>query len=190
MDLSKSERRPRLAGYCLTRKKFLSPDEQRHLTDAIDRNLKNPGRHAQALMLAVALNTGGRAQEILNLRKLDFDPHARTLFLTGLKGSSDREIPLPQWLGNQLIGFSKGLMPQDRFFPICYNRLRQIWVFWRPAQKPFHCLRHTFAINVYTRTMDVRLLQLALGHKNIINTMIYVDFVYAQSELKKRLLGG
>ena len=39
------------------------------------------------------------------------------------------------------------------------------------------------------RRRDVgRLVQVALGHRNITNTMIYADYVYSQQELKKLIL--
>jgi integrase len=73
-------------------------------------------------------------------------------------------------------------------FPITYNRLRQIWDLYRPVQKKFHSLRHTFAIQLYKKTKDIRLVQVALGHRNVMNTMIYADYVYSQTELRKLIL--
>jgi integrase/recombinase XerC len=54
--------------------------------------------------------------------------------------------------------------------------------------KKFHSLRHTFAIELYQKTKDLRLVQVALGHRNITNTMIYADYVYSQQELRKLIL--
>jgi integrase/recombinase XerC len=67
-------------------------------------------------------------------------------------------------------------------------RLYQIWQFYRPVPKKFHALRHTFAIELYQKTKDLRLVQVALGHRNITNTMIYADYIYSQQELKKLIL--
>jgi site-specific recombinase XerD len=36
-----------------------------------------------------------------------------------------------------------------------------------------HSLRHTFAMNLYRKTGDLRLVQTALGHKRITTTEIY-----------------
>lgn len=141
-------------------------------------------------MLFVALHTGARAQEILNLTRADLDELQNSLYITGLKGSSDREIPLPKFLGRTLANHIKPLAPGERLFPLTYNRLRQIWVIYRPSEKKFHSLRHTFAIRTYLRTKDVRLLQIALGHRSILNTMIYVDFAYSQSALKALIEPG
>ena len=76
----------------------------------------------------------------------------------------------------------------DLLFPISYSRLIQIWEHYRPTHKKFHSLRHTFAIRLYKKTKDLRLVQVALGHRNITNTMIYADYVYSQQELRKLIL--
>jgi len=73
-------------------------------------------------------------------------------------------------------------------FPISYHRLYQIWHQYRPVAKKFHSLRHTFAIRLYRKTKDLRLVQVALGHRNITNTMIYADYIYSQQELRKLIL--
>ena len=133
----------------------------------------------------LSLHTGGRATELLRLSEKDLDHHSHSVFITGIKGSNDREIPLPHWLFKEVeqIRFVDGML-----FPISYNRLRQIWQFYRPVQKKFHSLRHTFAIQLYKKSKDLRLVQVALGHRNITNTMIYADYVYTQDELRKLIV--
>jgi len=79
-------------------------------------------------------------------------------------------------------------LTDQKIFPITYNRYRQIWEMYRPTHKKLHSLRHTFAIELYKKTKDIRLVQFALGHRNITNTMIYADYVYSQQELRKLIL--
>ncbi|CAM5999402.1 unnamed protein product [Sphagnum balticum] len=38
------------------------------------------------------------------------------------------------------------------------------------------------------KTKDLRLVQVALGHRNITNTMVYADYIYSQQELRKLIL--
>ena len=109
----------------------------------------------------------------------------KTILLKGLKGSNDREIPIPDWLFNEV---QKLAPTSGRLFPVSYSRLRQIWEFYRPVPKKFHSLRHTFAIGLYKKTRDLRLVQVALGHRNITNTMVYADYVYSQQELRRLIL--
>tara|TARA_B100001248_G_C27399060_1_gene468342 strand:- start:346 stop:879 length:534 start_codon:yes stop_codon:yes gene_type:complete len=171
--------------YALNKNKYLLPPEKDRLEfileQFLDRNLRD------CLLLALALKTGARASELLLLEKDFINSYDKSLFIPGIKGSNDRELPLNtrifealQRHANQQEGFT--------LFPISYNRLRQIWQFYRPVHKKFHSLRHTFAIDLYKKTKDIRLVQFALGHRNITNTMIYADYAYSQTELRKLIL--
>lgn len=171
--------------YALNKNKYLLPEEFLHLEKLIKENLENDSRNC--LVLAIALNTGARAQEVLNLKKSSLNPYEETVFIEGLKGSNDREIPIKSTLFKKLHLYSEGVVG-DFLFPISYNRLRQIWDLYRPTPKTFHSLRHTFAIQLYKKTKDIRLVQVALGHRNVMNTMIYADYVYSQTELRKLIL--
>lgn len=170
--------------YGLNKNKYLLEPEvdrlQYLLESHKDKDLRN------CALLWLALHCGARAQEILNLRKTDLNTFEQTVFISGIKGSNDREIPLPPWLFRMLQTLSNGA--EDLIFPITYNRFRQIWELYRPVPKKLHALRHTFAIRLYKKTKDLRLVQVALGHRNITNTMIYADYVYSQQELRKLIL--
>lgn len=178
--------------YSLNKNKYLAPPELDHLTYLLRNHLENDPKGC--ILLLLALHTGARAKELLNLTPSDIDDHHETVYIRGLKGSNDREIPLPDWLFSHLkkyiavkdaqVGFKK----TERIFPFTYNRLLQIWHLYRPVPKKFHALRHTFAIQLYKKTKDIRLLQVALGHRNITNTMIYADYVYSQQELRRLIL--
>lgn len=148
------------------------------------------------LLISLALLTGARAQEILNVKYSDVNIYDQSLLIHGLKNSNDREIPIPAKTFKYLLQYlnidkSTTLSPElmkQRIFPISYIRFHQIWDKYRPCHKKLHSLRHTFAIRLYKKTKDIRLVQFALGHRNIANTMIYADYVYSQEELKKLIL--
>ncbi len=171
--------------YQLNKNKYLLPPEvdrlKKILTDFQDRDPRN------CLMIWVALRTGARAQEVLNIQKSDLNPYDESIFIRGLKGSNDREIPVHAELFKRLYRFAEG-QPGTRVFSITYPRLYQVWELYRPIPKKFHALRHTFAIELYQKTKDLRLVQVALGHRNITNTMVYADYVYSQQELRKLIL--
>lgn len=170
--------------YELTKAKYLLDPEFNQLQEILERFKDTDPRNTT--LLWIALNTGGRAQEVLNICAEDLDPSEKTVFIRGLKDSDDRDIPLPPWLFKRL----QALAPASgRIFPFTYNRFRQIWQMYRPVKKKLHCLRHTFAINLYRKTKDIRLLQVALGHRNWNNTMIYAQYQYRTSELRKGILG-
>lgn len=171
--------------YSLNKTKYLLEPEVDMLEDIFKKFSHSDERNI--LLLELALRTGARAQELLNLRKLDLNTFDETILIRGIKGSSDREIPIPRALFERLQKFVKQA-PGDRVFDLSYNRFREIWTQYRPVEKKLHSLRHTFAIRLFKKTRDLRLLQVALGHRNISNTMIYADYVYSQSELRRMIL--
>ncbi len=171
--------------YSLNKNKYLLEPELEKLNSLLDSYMDTDTRNC--LLLRLALKTGARAQELLNLKKVDINTYEESILIRGIKGSNDREIPLKNDVFRLLKKYSD---QQDTqlLFPISYSRLRQIWEFYRPVPKKLHCLRHTFAIQIYKKTRDIRLVQVALGHRNVMNTMIYADYVYSQQELKRLIL--
>ncbi|MGZ3746939.1 MAG: tyrosine-type recombinase/integrase [Pseudobdellovibrionaceae bacterium] len=171
--------------YSLNKNKYLLPPEVERLKKIISDYQDKDARNC--LLIDLGLRTGGRAQELLNLTLADLNTYDESVFIRGLKNSNDREIPLHSDFFHRLHKFA---MQQDgrHLFGISYNRLYQIWEFYRPVPKKFHSLRHTFAIELYQKSKDLRLVQVALGHRNITNTMIYADYVYSQQELRKLIL--
>jgi site-specific recombinase XerD len=185
---SSESKKIRSKPYSLNKNKYLLDFEYDRLIHILssfeDRDFRN------VLMLRMALSTGARATELLNLKVKDLDQKSKSVFIYGIKGSNDREIPLEQKFFNHILKFitTNDLEAQAKVFNISYPRLVQIWLNYRPVHKSFHALRHTFAIRLYKKTRDIRLLQFALGHRNIANTMIYADYVYSQEELRKLIL--
>lgn len=172
--------------YALNKNKYLLDPEIRLLEATLMRfKIREPRNY---LALHLALKTGARAQELLNIRKSDLNFYDQSIYIQGIKGSDDRELPIETSLFSDLEDYCGSMNLSDPLFNISYHRLRQIWLDYRPIDKKFHCLRHTFAIRLYKKTKDLRLLQIALGHRNITNTMIYADYVYSQTELRKLIL--
>lgn len=171
--------------YSLNKNKYLLPPEVQRLRQLLEDYQDRDPRNC--FLLSLGLRTGGRARELLLLQKQDLNPYDQSVYVRGLKGSNDREIPLEGRFFEALMRFA-AKTEGPRLFPIGYHRLHQIWELYRPIPKKFHSLRHTFAIELYQKTKDLRLVQVALGHRNITNTMIYADYVYSQQELRKLIL--
>ena len=169
----------------LNKNKYLSDYETQHLEKILRASIRLQQR--DCLLLFMALKTGARAQEVLNLKVSDLNPSNQTVFFKGMKNSKDRELPIPPFLFRSLMSYARK-QKRKKIFNISYNRFRQIWEEYRPVYKKLHALRHTFAINLFKKTRDLRLVQMALGHKSITNTMIYADYVYSQDELKRLIL--
>ncbi|MFK8138111.1 MAG: tyrosine-type recombinase/integrase [Bdellovibrionales bacterium] len=181
------------SNYQLNKNKYLIDQEYDYLMKILSQyELTDP---RNCLILQLALFTGARAKEILNIKIKDLNLYDESILIHGIKNSNDREIPIPTKTFKNLLrhlGINKNTNLAEKMdqlvFPISYNRFRQIWQHYRPVHKKLHSLRHTFAIRLYKKTKDIRLVQFALGHRNIANTMIYADYIYSQEELKKLLL--
>lgn len=172
--------------YSLNLTKFLSDDEWNYL-EAICRRQLGGDDKRDALMVLLALRTGARAAELLDVRVKDVFHRESRVLIRGVKGSNDREIALPIYLTRAIGDYVRveRLRDDDRLFPISYHTLRKIWLHYRPARKVFHSLRHTFGLNVYLKTRDLRLVQYTLGHRSIQNTLIYVDYAYSMREMRE-----
>lgn len=167
----------------LSPQKFLSESEDQNLIALLQGD-----ESRDALMLSLLRFCGMRATELLKLRGCDLLHANGSIWVRGLKSSNSRELPVKRDLFERLMREAQGLGPEDLVFGIGYNRLMQIWHFYRPAKKPLHSLRHTLARQAYLRTRDVKLVQQVLGHKCINSTMVYQDFLCDRSQLRKALL--
>lgn len=175
--------------YSLNKTKFLNDKELQYIESRIAGYLNNPRSkdYRDALLISLSLRTGGRAQEILNIRKSDLNSQDSSVFIKGLKNSNDREIPLEESFFQKINAFAQNMKEDEQIFKISYIRFYQIWKNYSPCNKGIHSLRHTFALNLYKKTKDIRLVQCALGHKSINNTMVYASYVYTTNELRKAI---
>ncbi|MCB0393919.1 MAG: tyrosine-type recombinase/integrase, partial [Bdellovibrionales bacterium] len=101
--------------YSLNKNKYLLEPEAEKLEEILEKFFDTNER--DTLILNLALKTGARAQEVLNLKKSDLNPYDKTVFINGIKGSNDREIPLPPRLFDRLHRWSSR-QPGDRVFEI------------------------------------------------------------------------
>lgn len=165
----------------LTRDKFLTQEEASKIKHTFH---MWPNRDTALIYLA--LTTGARRQELLNLRFSDFK--SQVVYICGLKGSRDRICPVPKDLFNFIMSLDVGI-EYKKPFPISAPRVWQVWDYYRPVKKKFHSLRHTFAVMLYKNSKDIRFVQTQLGHRSLTSTMIYLDFTYSEAETKKKISG-
>ncbi len=164
-------------------RKYLTPDEdERFLRDL------SFARPRDFLMLGMLRRYGMRSGELLALRRCDFNEATRQIWVRGSKGSRGRQLTVRPEFFPILLRFCKNLGPEERIFPIKYNRLGEIWRDHRPCKKPLHCLRHTLAIEAYKKSKDIKAVQVILGHRSILSTMVYQDYLFRQSTLDAILL--
>lgn len=130
---------------------------------------------------------GMRASEVglLTLDHVRLD--ASRIFITRLKGSNSGEYPMsPEevsamraWL--KVRGSDPGpLFASQRGAGISRQRLHNLMKGYcdragiRSPKDHFHVLRHSIAVHMADRGMDVAVIQDWLGHKSITSTMVYM----------------
>lgn len=171
--------------------------ENKHLNDPeIDYFLALLKRHKNerdSIMLRIALYTGARGCELLQIRVKDFSKGSVTV--KGAKGSNDRTLPLtsddylfPLEIQNYIK--TNSLKADDRLFPITTRMFRKIFAIWRPnPNKGAHSLRHTVGVKLFNSCENIHIVKTVLGHKSLTSTQVYLDYVESQRHLKKKMKG-
>lgn len=168
----------------LTSDKYLSREEESELLKILSIYREKSAR--DCLMIELALYSGAREGELIKIEKSDLNPKAQSVHIRSpLKGSNQREIPLPAEFFTRLWKFAQDI--DGLLFPISDSRVRQIWMRLRPFDKKFHSLRHTFARKQYARKPDVLIVQRLLGHKSLTSTMVYTERDYEVDEMRKAM---
>ena len=128
-----------------------------------------------------------RCGEALSLEWIDVDIERRTVRVTPEKGSNPRIFKV----SSKLIAMLEALPKRnEKIFGILFSGVTA--TFWvsrkRAAQKlknsrlleiHFHTFRHWKATMLYYETKDVLFVMNFLGHKNIKNTMLYIQLEQA-----------
>ncbi|MCP3720735.1 site-specific integrase [Paraburkholderia sp. CNPSo 3281] len=164
----------------------LSPEEVRRLIAAAG-NLK----HQTAL--SVAYGASLRASEVVALKVSDIDSQRMTLRIEQGKGSKDRYAMLSPVLlerlrvwwrvaraqGKMLDGgwLFPGLDPVDPLSTRQLNRAIHAAAEAAHIDKrvSMHMLRHSFATHLLEQKVDIRVIQVLLGHAKLENTALYVQ---------------
>lgn len=174
--------------------KDLSPEEIEKLLDSVKKGLDYPSRMTSALqardraMVTLLYATGMRVTELVSLRLNDLDLQEMFIRVKG-KGGKERLAPFVRAASDALydyLGEKRELLsPQsDHVFLNERGGGLSRQGFWKCLKK--HCrqaglsdeisphrLRHAFATHLLHSGIDLRSLQLLLGHADLSTTQIY-----------------
>jgi integrase len=154
------------------RLRYLKPEE-------VDALLKACASHIHPIVV-MALNTGMRKSEILNLRWQEVDLGNRKITVANTKNNEKRVIPINQTLYKELSTLQRN--PDSNYVFLGKNGLPvgDIKKGFLGALKRagivdfrFHDLRHTFGSQMIMQGVDIRTVQQIMGHKTIKMTMRY-----------------
>src|SRR6266404_5392734 len=156
----------------------LSPDEVARLLDAA------PGLKYKAA-LSVAYGAGLRASEVISLKVSDIDSARMVIRVEQGKGGKDRNVMLSPSLLDLLRTWWKAAQPQGWLFPgrdpVQPMTTRQLNRACHAAAQiaeinrrvSLHTLRHSFATHLLEQNIDVRVIQVLLGHAKLDTTALY-----------------
>jgi integrase/recombinase XerD len=164
----------------------LSPDE-------VARVLAAAGNLKHQTALAVAYGAGLRASEVVALKVTDIDSERMTLRIEQGKGRKDRYAMLSPVLLERLrvwwrVAHAQGKMLDGGWLfpglnpiePLSVRQLnRAIHAAAQDAQidkrVSMHTLRHSFATHLLEQKVDIRVIQVLLGHKKLETTALYAQ---------------
>ena len=144
-------------------------------------------------VLAVAYGTGLRASEVAGLKVGDIDSERMTLRVERGKGSKDRYAMLSPVLLERLRTWWRFARAQGKMLdggwlfpgmnPIESLSTRQLNRIVRSAAEAaridkrvsMHTLRHSFATHLLEQKVDIRVIQVLLGHKKLETTALYAQ---------------
>ena len=155
------------------RLRFLSKEECQKLVENSDSHLKP--------IVILALNTGMRKAEILNLTRDKVDFRHGFILLDRTKNGERREIPLNETAKQVLLTQIKTLHLQHFFYdPHTEKPYKDVKRSFSTACRRagikdfhFHDLRHTFASHLVMAGQDLTTVKELLGHKTLTMTLRY-----------------
>lgn len=137
-------------------------------------------------LLMTAYATGLRLSEVLHLRVTDIDSPRKVIRVHLGKGHKDREVTLSPKLLELLRAYWKVYHPKSWLFPgrggqgqlsastvqaVCVEARRESGLGKKVSS---HSLRHSFATHMLEAGVDLRTLQLLLGHTSLSTTARYL----------------
>jgi site-specific recombinase XerD len=161
--------------------------------DEVTRLIAAAGNLKHQRALSVAYGAGLRASEVVALKVGDVDSERMTLRVEQGKGRKDRYAMLPPVLLERLrvwwrVARAQGKMLEGGWLfpglnPIESLSTRQLNRAVHAAAKAaqidkrvsMHTLRHSFATHLLEQKVDIRVIQVLLGHKKLETTALYAQ---------------
>jgi site-specific recombinase XerD len=137
--------------------------------------------------LSVAYGAGLRASEVVSLKVGDIDSARMVIRVEQGKGRKDRYVMLSKHLLQLLRAYWKASRPQGWLFPgrdpvnalsarqlryVCHSAAKAAGIDKRVS---LHTLRHSFATHLLEQKVDIRVIQVLLGHKKLETTALYAQ---------------
>ena len=158
---------------------ILSPAE-------VQRLLETPKNLSHRTILTTMYAAGPRVSEVAKLKASDIDSDRGVIWVRGGKGRKDRQTLLPPKLLELLRIYFRWKHPKEWLFPGAHPdqpiSTKAIFIACRNAAQKAgvskaihpHSLRHAFATHLLEAGVDLRTIQLLLGHAKLETTARYL----------------
>jgi len=187
------------SNWIVTPDKFLAPDQVARLRASADlqRRTGEVLSVRNAAVIEVLLGTGLRVSEVCSLKVGELylqDGRADVVVRRG-KGNKSRMVAVSARLAAYLREFlawratcgqrtdpERPLFVSERGGPLTRSAVHRVWKAalahaGLPTRWGVHATRHSYAVEVYRRTRDLRLTQRLLGHSNVATTTVYANLL-------------
>ncbi len=133
------------------------------------------------LIIRTMWRTGMRVSELVAMTPSDIEETNRVINVVIAKGGKQRRVLVDGETVDRLARYSAqhSTAPDRPIFPLTtrhvYRIVSRYGLLIGKKIHP-HTLRHSFAINLVRNGMDIRRVQLLLGHANLNTTQVYLQF--------------
>jgi integrase/recombinase XerD len=170
--------------------KIKRPRREKRLPEVLSRQeairlINAPSNIKHRTLLTLAYTTGARMNEVLCLTLKDIDRHRKVIRLKG-KGNKDREVFMPDQLLDLLEHYYRECHPSYYLFESFvkgkkYSARSVEAIIKRAAMKSGikknvspHVLRHSFATHMLENGVNLKRVQLLMGHNSMKTTCVYL----------------
>jgi len=162
----------------------LTKDEVRSVIDSAD-------NEKSRLIISLLYSSGLRVSELVNLKVSDLDFKENIGWVRKGKGNKDRLFTLSQNLVNDVKKYLEGRQHEYVFSKSKPLTTRNIQKIIHGVKKRAginkkvtpHTLRHSFATHLLESGVDIRKIQVLLGHSSLNTTQLYAHV--SSEEIKK-----
>lgn len=185
--------------WVLTPARFLRPEQVAVLRATLEKQRRTaiPKSVRDAMIIELLLGSGLRVSEAcaVTVGDVHLQGDSPAVFVRHGKGGRPRLVPISLRLSRGLLEFlahkaawGQPLEPRQPLFlgqhgvSLTRFALTKIWKetlrsSGLPTSWGIHATRHSYAVELYRRTKDLRLTQRVLGHSSVVTTMVYASLL-------------
>lgn len=186
---------------------FVRPQKEKKLpvvlsTEEVRQILAKVHLLRHRVCLATIYSCGLRLQEATHLKVCDIDSNRLQIHVRGGKGKKDRYVPLPERTLQLLREQWKSHRNPDWIFPSAQNSRKpthsatgpvdrvRVWAAFKDALRKskvnkratVHTLRHSYATHLLESGVNLRMIQVLLGHSSASTTSVYTHITAKAKE--------